>query len=483
MKVLFVVSECVPFAKSGGLGDVAGALPKELKKLGTDVRVILPKYGQIPTKFKENMNHIEAITLSVGWRKQYCGIEMLEFEGVTYYFIDNEYYFNRDSLYGHFDDGERFAYFCRAVLESLPIIDFIPDVVHCHDWHTGMVNFLLEKEFKSDIRYKRVQTAFTIHNLQFQGVFPKGILDDLLNLSDEYFTTEQLEFFGQVNFMKAALVSSSVITTVSPTYKDEIQTPYYGEMLDGVLRSRSSALIGIINGIDEDIYNPKHDEMIVSTYDAKNMERKKDNKEELQLLANLPVRVEVPIIAMVTRLTKQKGLDLVTAVMEELLKEDVQLVVLGTGEYEFEQFFGYLAHRYPDKVKVFIGFDEELAHKIYAGSDMFLMPSKFEPCGLGQLIALRYGTIPIVRETGGLNDTVQSYNEVTKDGNGFSFTNFNAHDMLFTICRAIACYQKKDVWQNIMLEAMNKDYSWAKSAFKYNQLYSSLIARSGVHVL
>ena len=483
MKVLFVVSECVPFAKSGGLGDVAGALPKELKKLGTDVRVILPKYGQIPTKYKENMNHVESLTVSVGWRKQYCGIEMLEFEGVIYYFVDNEYYFNRESLYGHFDDGERFAYFCRAVIESLPVIDFIPDVVHCHDWHTGMVNFLLEKEYKSDIRYKHIQTAFTIHNLQFQGVFPRGILSDLLNVSDDYYTSDQLEFYGQVNFMKAALVSSAIITTVSPTYKNEIQTPYYGEKLDGVLRSRNSSLIGIINGIDEDIYNPKHDDMIVSQYDVKNMDRKKDNKEELQLLANLPVREDVPILAMVTRLTKQKGLDLVTAVFEELLQEDVQLVVLGTGEHEFEQFFSYLSHRYPEKVKVFIGFDEELAHKIYAGSDMFLMPSKFEPCGLGQLIALRYGTIPIVRETGGLNDTVQSYNEGAKAGNGFTFTNFNAHDMLYTIRRALEFYEKKDVWQNIMFEAMNKDYSWAKSAFKYNQLYSSLIARSGVHVL
>ena len=483
MKVLFVVSECVPFVKSGGLGDVAGALPKELKKLGTDVRVILPKYGQIPDIFKNKMKRIQTTFVDVGWRNQYCGVEELTHENVTYYFIDNEYYFNRDSLYGHFDDGERFSYFCRAVLESMTAIDFVPDVIHCHDWHTGMVNFILEREYKQNPRFEHIQSIFTIHNLQFQGVFPPSILHDLLKIDNKHFNHDELEFYGNVNFMKAALVSSGYITTVSPTYKDEIQTAYFGEKLDGVLRQRSDSLVGIINGIDDELYNPETDEYIEENYSSNAMKDKKLNKAALQKLCGLPVKEKTPLIAMVSRLTKQKGLDLVTCVLHEVLERDVQVVILGTGEPQFEQYFRELSSRYPGKVKTFIGFDEPLAHQIYAGADMFLMPSKFEPCGLGQLIALRYGTIPIVRETGGLNDTVLAYDETTLEGNGFSFTNFNAHDMLFTIRRAISFYERQEVWNGIMKEAMERDYSWAKSAFKYNQLYSTLMARSGVHVL
>ncbi|WP_010195188.1 glycogen synthase GlgA [Bacillus sp. m3-13] len=483
MKVLFVVSECVPFVKSGGLGDVAGALPKELKKLGTDVRVILPKYGQIPEVFKNKMKRVQTTFVDVGWRHQYCGVEKLVHDNVTYYFIDNEYYFNRDSLYGHFDDGERFSFFCRAVLESMTAIDFIPDVIHCHDWHTGMVNFILEREYKQNPRFEHIQSVFTIHNLQFQGVFPPSILHDLLRIDSKHFNADELEFYGNVNFMKAALVSSGYITTVSPTYKNEIQTAYFGEKLDGVLRHRNDALVGIINGIDDDLYSPETNEYIEANYSVSKMGNKTLNKAALQKLCGLPVKEETPIIAMVSRLTKQKGLDLVTCVLHEVLNEDVQIVVLGTGEPQFEHYFRELSYQHPEKVKTFIGFDEPLAHQIYAGADMFLMPSKFEPCGLGQLIALRYGTIPIVRETGGLNDTVHSYDETTLEGNGFSFTNFNAHDMLHTIRRAISMYEQPKVWDGIMKEAMERDYSWAKSAFKYNQLYSTLMARSGVHVL
>ncbi|NMH71546.1 glycogen synthase GlgA [Bacillus sp. RO2] len=483
MKVLFVVSECVPFVKSGGLGDVAGALPKELKKLGTDVRVILPKYRQIPEVFKNKMKRVQTTFVDVGWRHQYCGVEKLVHDNVTYYFIDNEYYFNRDSLYGHFDDGERFSFFCRAVLESMTAIDFIPDVIHCHDWHTGMVNFILEREYKQNPRFEHIQSVFTIHNLQFQGVFPPSILHDLLRIDSKHFNADELEFYGNVNFMKAALVSSGYITTVSPTYRDEIQTAYFGEKLDGVLRHRNDSLVGIINGIDDDLYSPETNEYIEANYSVSKAGNKKVNKAALQKLCGLPVKEGTPIIAMVSRLTKQKGLDLVTCVLHEVLNEDVQVVVLGTGEPQFEHYFRELAYQYPEKVKTFIGFDEPLAHQIYAGADMFLMPSRFEPCGLGQLIALRYGTIPIVRETGGLNDTVHSYDETTLEGNGFSFTNFNAHDMLHTIRRAINMYEQPKVWNGIMKEAMERDYSWAKSAFKYNQLYSTLMARSGVHVL
>ncbi len=484
MNVLFVASECVPFIKSGGLADVAGALPKELIRLGTNVRVILPKYGQIAEQYKEKMEKVVDFNVYVGWREQYCGIEKLELGEVTYYFVDNEYYFNRDSLYGHYDDGERFSFFCRAVLDSIQYIEFTPDVIHCHDWHTGMVNFLLHHDYVKDERYAKIKSVFTIHNLQFQGIFPQSILHDLLNVKYEYFTTDLLEFYGNVNFMKAALVSSNVITTVSPTYKNEIQTEYYGEKLDGLLRKRNDSLIGIINGIDDEDYNPSVDRYIDFNYDSNDLEGKVKNKEALQKYFGLPVRPDVPLISIVSRLTPQKGLDLVKRVLEEILAtEDIQFIVLGTGDKEYEDFFKHMAYLYPEKTKAFIGFNEGLARQIYAGSDLFLMPSQFEPCGLGQLIALRYGTIPIVRETGGLNDTVQSYNESTNEGNGFSFSHFNAHDMLYTIKRALHFYQDIDCWNHLVLEAMSQDYSWAQSAFKYNQLYAGLVARSESHVL
>lgn len=417
MNVLFVVSECVPFVKSGGLADVAGALPRQLRKLGTDVRVIMPKYATIRENDKKEMKKIAELVVRVGWRRQYCGIEMLEREGVIYYFVDNEYYFKRHSLYGHYDDGERFAYFCRAILDALPALPFRPDIIHCHDWHTGMIPFLLREQYRKNPFYEQIRTMFTIHNLQFQGIFPREILGDLLNLSDRYFTTDHLEFYGNVSFMKGALVAADIITTVSPTYKEEIQTEYYGERLDGLLRARRHDLIGILNGIDDERYNPKTDPFIAAPYDTQTLVRKQMNKRALQQYFGLSVRENVPIIAMVTRLTKQKGIDLVKCVFHEIIAEDVLFILLGTGDPEFEQFFRAMEATYPDKVKAYIGFNEELAHQIYAGADLFLMPSKFEPCGLSQMIALRYGTIPIVRETGGLNDTVQSYNEFTGEGN------------------------------------------------------------------
>ena len=476
MKVLFAVSECVPFVKSGGLADVAGALPKELNRLGNDVRVILPKYSLIAEKFRDKMVKVDEITVSVGWRQQYCGIETLKYEGITYYFLDHEYYFYRDSLYGHYDDGERFSFFCRGVLDALKAIDFQPDIIHSHDWHAGMINFLLKEEYVQDDYYNQIKTVFTIHNLQFQGIFPYDILHDLLNIDVENFW--KVEFHGHVNFMKAAIVASDSITTVSPTYKDEIQTAYYGERLDGLLRSRKSSLVGIVNGIDDTLYNPATDKEIEEPYTVKTLSKKAKNKAALQSAFGLPVEEDIPLISMVTRLTKQKGFDLVKRVLDEALSKDIQMIVLGTGEKEFEDYFKHMEWLYPNKFKAYIGFDETLAHRIYAGSDMFLMPSKFEPCGLGQLIALRYGTIPIVRETGGLNDTVSSYREDTGVGNGFSFQNFNAHDMLHTIYRAIEFYQQKDVWQGLVENAMQQDYSWAQSALKYNQLYAGLVTRS-----
>ncbi|TYR82039.1 glycogen synthase GlgA [Priestia megaterium] len=475
MNVLFAVSECVPFIKTGGLADVAGSLPKELQKLGTNVSVIMPKYGLISEHYKERMILKKVIYVQVGWRRQYCGIELLELDGIHYVFIDNEYYFKRDSLYGHYDDAERFSFFCKAVLEAIPFLECEPDIIHCHDWHTAMIPFLLRSHY--DI-YDHVQTVFTIHNLKFQGIFPKSNLYELLSLNDYHFTTSQLEFYGNLNFMKAALVSADKITTVSPTYRNEIQTPYYGEQLDGLLRQRSQDLLGIINGIDEQFYDPEHDSLIPYNYSVKQLDQKLKNKKDLQTYFELEVKEDAPLLSMVTRLTKQKGLDLVKCVFNEMMDLGIQMIVLGTGEHEFEQFFIEMERQYPQQVKTIIGFDEALAHRVYAGSDLFLMPSQFEPCGLGQLIALRYATIPIVRETGGLNDTVISYNEYSEEGNGFTFANYNAHDMLYTIERAVSFYHNHEVWHKVMVDAMSRDYSWAQSAFKYNQLYSNLASIS-----
>jgi starch synthase len=482
VKVLFAVSECVPFVKSGGLADVAGSLPKELAKQGTDVRVILPKYGSISDDLKKKMSKKCEFIVQVGWRNQFCGIEKLEHQGIVFYFVDNEYYFNREKLYGYYDDGERFAYFNRAVLDALQHIDFYPDVIHSHDWHTGMIPFLLRVEYRAKKGYEFIRTVFTIHNLQFQGIMPGSALGDLLGLDYSHFHPDKLEFFGNINFMKGGLVAADKITTVSPTYKDEIQTKYYGEKLHDLLKRRAYDLEGILNGIDDEFYNPEKDPFIKENYAVEKLQIKKENKMHLQKKFSLPVKEEVPLIAMVTRLTKQKGLDLVKCVFHELMQDDIQVLVLGTGDPEFEQFFREMEAGYPDKCKAFIGFDEGLAHEFYAGSDLFLMPSQFEPCGLGQMIAMRYGSIPIVRETGGLNDTVHSYNEYTGEGNGFSFSHFNAHDMLYTIRRAVSFFGDSKIWEQIMKNAMGMDNSWAQSAFKYNQLYAGLVSRSESHV-
>lgn len=483
MKILFAVSECVPFIKSGGLADVAGSLPKELQNLGTDVRVILPNYGAIPETYKKKMKKVKEFTVPVGWRNQYCGLFELVVNGVTYYFVDNEYYFKRDQLYGFFDDGERFSFFNRAVLEAIAHLEFFPDVIHCHDWHTGMIPFLYRVEYSMKDGYEFIRTVFTIHNLQFQGIFPKGILEDLLGLSTKYFTEDQLEFYGNVNFMKAGLVSADIITTVSPSYLKEIQTAYFGEKLDGLLRKRGSDIRGIVNGIDDVVYDPETDPSLLQTYDSSNISFKNKNKLFVQQFLGLPQSGKIPLLVMITRLTKQKGLDLVKAVFHEMMAEKMQMVVLGTGDSEFEDFFRQMAHQYPQQVRVQIGFDEKWAHQLYAASDLFLMPSKFEPCGLGQMIAMRYGSVPIVRETGGLQDTVQAYNELTEEGNGFSFANFNAHDMLFTIRRALWFYHyDKTNWRKLVKSAMSEDFSWAQSAFHYNQLYFELISRSESHV-
>lgn len=475
MKVLFAVSECIPFVKSGGLADVAGSLPKQLKNLGIDVRVIMPKYGTIPDEFRQQMKKITEHTVQVGWRNQYCGIEELHLDEVHYYFIDNEYYFKREKLYGFYDDGERFAYFCRAVIDSLPYLDFYPDVIHCHDWHTAMISFLLKVQYKNRGEYQNIRSVLTIHNLKFQGIMPRETVGDLFGLSDEHINMNELEYYGNVNLLKGGIVSADKITTVSSTYREEIQVEYYGEGLDGLLRKRKNDLIGILNGIDDDFYNPEKDNFIYTRYNEETFLKKKENKQMMQQQFALPINEEIPLMVLISRLTKQKGIELVRGVFHEIMENDIQFIILGTGEEEFEHFFREMEHHYPNKFKAYIAFHEPLAHQLYAASDLFLMPSKFEPCGLGQMIALKYGSIPIVRETGGLNDTVKPYNEFTGEGNGFTFRNFNAHDMLYTIRRALTFYENKNIWNRLVKRGMAIDNSWNKSALQYKNLYGELI--------
>ena len=475
MKVLFVASECSPFAKTGGLGDVIGSLPAELARLGADVRVLMPKYASIAGHYRERMELVSNCEVPVGWRRQYCGLERLVEDGITYYFIDNEYYFKRPKLYGYYDEAERFAFFNHAALAALKLADFRADVLHCHDWQSGMVPLLLHAHWRHDPFYRDMRTVFTIHNLKYQGIFPRSILGDLLNLGDEYFTIDGVEYYGNVNFMKAALNFSDFLTTVSPSYAEEIQYPYYGEGLDGLLRKRKDRLRGIVNGIDMESYNPADDPHLFARYEGFDPERKRENKLGLQRMLGLPQRGDAPMIGIVTRLVEQKGIDLIAHVLEDILRMDVQLVVLGTGEYRYEELFRNAAWRHPDKLAACITFDDGLARKIYAASDLYLMPSKFEPCGISQLIALRYGAAPIVRETGGLRDTVLSYNEFTGEGNGFSFTNYNAHDMLYTIGRAVRFFREPEHWRRIGRNIGNSRYGWQESAKQYMEIYEMLL--------
>ncbi len=480
MKILFTASECVPFVKTGGLADVVGALAPVLAKQGNDVRVILPLYSAIPQKWVEKMTHVVDFEVQLGWRRQYCGIEKLEQDGVTWYFMDNKFYFGRPYIYGlGGDEYERFGFFCRAALNALPLLDFQPDVIHAHDWQSGMVPALLKIQYAHLPFYAGIKTIFTIHNLQYQGIFGIKQVQDVLGLGDSLWTDDKLECFGCANYMKAALVYADLITTVSPSYAEEIQTAYYGERLDGLLRARKNQVYGVLNGIDMVDYNPAIDNRIAATYSAEDPSGKAACKKALQESLGLEVRPDVPIIGMVGRLSNQKGLDLVDYVIGDLMQEDVQLVVLGMGDSRYVNLFSWAEGEFKGKMAARFTMDHALAHQIYAGCDMFLMPSQFEPCGLSQLIALRYGTLPIVRETGGLRDTVLSYNEYTGEGNGFSFFNYNATDMLNTINRAIHYYnEEKDVWTMLQKRGMSGDYSWTNSAGKYLDLYRGLLGES-----
>lgn len=472
MKILFAAAESTPFIKTGGLADVIGALPKALKQSGEDVRVILPKYRGISSEYREAMSHVGEVNVQVGWRSQYCGIDTLVHDGIPIYFIDNEYYFGRDGVYGYMDDGERFAFFNRAILEVLRVIDFQADVLHCHDWHTAMIPLLLQAHYRHDDFYSDMRTVFTIHNLLYQGVFPYEIMGDLFGLDNNYYLG--VEYYGKMNFMKAGITYSDHVTTVSPTYASEIQTPYYGYGLDGLLSSLGDKLSGIVNGIDTKSYDPNSDPYIYVKYKA-NLAKKKENKVELQRELNLPINADIPMIAMVSRLVDMKGLDLVIRVLDELFQhENLQIVILGTGDRTYEEWFREAAYRNPDRLSAQITFSEGLSRKIYAASDMFLMPSRFEPCGISQLLALRYGSIPIVRETGGLNDTVHAYNEFTGEGNGFTFGAFNAHDMMYTIRRAMSFYDQPNHWLQVTKNAFNGEYSWNVSAKEYTDIYHKI---------
>lgn len=478
MKILFAASEAAPFLKTGGLADVALSLPKYLKKIDIDVRVIMPKYGKISEEFKSKMEKVMEFTVPVGWRNQYCGLEHLKYDGIDFYFLDNEYYFKRETPYGHFDDGEIFSFFSRGILESIKYMDdFTPDVIHCNDWHTGVVPVLLDAFYREEDKFKDIKTVYTIHNLKYQGVFAKDVLSNLLGLDDSYFTEDKLKFYDAISFMKGGIIYSNVVNTVSKTYAEEIKTPYFGENLDGLLNAVSNKLYGIVNGIDYNAYNPRRDKRIPKTYGITKLKNKLANKEALQKTLNLPVDKDIPVIGLVSRLVNQKGLDLIKGVIEEILSLPIQLVVLGSGDQNYEDLFEYYSRKYPKKLSSNIGFSDNLARLIYAGADMFLMPSLFEPCGIGQLIALRYGTVPIVRETGGLKDTIIPYNKFTGEGNGFSFTNYNAHDMLNVIELAIETFDDKKEWAELQKNGMRSEISWKDSANEYKKLYSRLISK------
>ena len=472
MKVLYAASEALPFIASGGLGDVAGSLPQALRKRLVGCRVVMPLYDGIKQELKDTMKFITSISVPVAWRRQYCGIFEARSGGVIYYLLDNQYYFKRDSLYGFYDDAERFAFFSRAILEIIPHIDFKPDVIHCNDWQTALTPVYYSTMYAQRPGYENIKTVFTIHNIQYQGVYGEELIDNVVGIDHAH--KNLIEYDGAVNLMKGAIETANAVTTVSPSYAKEILDPWFSHGLDPILRERSFKLRGILNGIDVINYDPETDKDIFKNYTADNVRGKYVNKRELQKLLGLPEKSDTPVMGMVTRLVSHKGLDLCKAVLDELLATtDIQLVVLGSGDYQYEEFFRGLAARYPDKVGLCLGFIPDLARKIYAGADLFLMPSKSEPCGLSQMVALRYGTIPIVRETGGLRDSVRDSGD--NEGNGFVFSSYNAHDMLHSIKRAVEGYQDKKGWAILVKRAMDSDNSWGKSANDYIKMYKEVL--------
>ena len=467
LRVLIAASEGMPFIATGGLGEVIGSLPKAIMKENSehfDVRVILPLYESISYEQRQQMEFICHFDVGLGWRKQYCGLFRTEKNGVTYYFIDNEYYFKRSNAYGYFDDGERFAFFSKAVLDSIYFLDFQPQIIHCHDWQTALIPVYLHYHY----HHLNAKSIFTIHNIEYQGKYGFEIVEDVMGLSLS--AKELLEYHGCVNLMKAAIECSHQVNTVSPTYACELRDNYYAKGLAKIIQKNEFKMRGILNGIDVESYNPETDTSLFANYSKENIENKKINKAELQRLVNLPVVEDVPVIALVSRLVTHKGLDLVTRIMNQLLNERVQIVVLGIGERQYEDYFKWLQGQYQGKVASMLCFNSDLARKVYAGADFFLMPSKSEPCGLAQMIASRYGTVPIVRATGGLRDTIKDC--TNGEGNGFIFEHYNAHDLLNAIHRGLHLYKNKEQWNQLVEWIMTLDFSWEKSAREYEKLYA-----------
>ncbi len=475
LKILFVASEAIPFASSGGLGEVMSSLPVEISKKENDVAVVIPLYSSIPYEVKKKLNYICNFNVCLGWRNQYCGIFSTDVDGVKYYFIDNEYYFKRNFMYGSFDDAERFAFFSKAVLEMLTHVDFIPDIIHTNDWQSALCGIYLKcGHFKHNIRYDNIRIVHSIHNIEYQGRYGTELLEDVFGIDYDYM--DLLKYEGDLNLTKGAIECCDALVTVSPTYANEIQTKYYSHGLYHCLRNNSYKIHGILNGINQDQNDPETDVSINHNYNYKNLAGKEKCKASLQEWLGLPVDSDIPLVSMVTRLTEHKGIDLVIRVIDEMLSSDMQFVILGTGDRKYEDFFKGLVSRHPEKARALIKFDLSLSKKIYSSSDIFLMPSKSEPCGIAQMIASRYGAVPLVRECGGLYDTIKPFNEKTNEGNGFTFKNYNAHDMLHTFWRAFGIYKyNKKAWHNVTENAMSYDFSWDRSSEKYIQLYNSLI--------
>lgn len=470
-RVLIAAAECAPLAKTGGLADVVGTLPKALKKLGVDARVILPYHHVIKEKYADKTEHLSDFYVDLGWRHQYAGIERLEADGVTVYLVDSEFYFG-DAIYrGGDPEGEQYAFFTRAVLDCLPDLDFKPDIVHCNDWHTAMIPMLGRTQYPGQMQAE-LKYLLTIHNILYQGKYGFGFVRDLLGVEDRYFTTEFMELDGCADFLKAGCVFADRINTVSPSYAREIRTPYYGEGLEGILNARAREVTGILNGIDKTVFNPHADPLLPARYDKGHLNGKVLCKLDLQQRLGLEVRADVPLFAMVTRMTEQKGFDLIVRMLDELMRPgDLQFVLLGSGDRKYEDFMRAAESRYPGRLCAYLGYSDPLSHQIYAGSDFYLMPSRFEPCGISQMIALRYGSLPIVRETGGLRDTVTPYNKFDGTGDGFSFANFNAHEMKGAVLAALSVYRDKNAMAGLVRAAMEADFGFDKSAEEYARHY------------
>ena len=472
--VLIVASEANPFVGTGGLADVIGSLPKAMAQNGEfDIRVVLPLYKNFSSKYRDKLRFLGNYNVPLSWRNQYCGLFTYKMDGVTYYFLDNEYYFLRDTLYGCYDDGERFAFFSKASLCMMKFLDFYPDVMHAHDWQSSLSVIYLKTIYKNTYGFDHIKAMFTIHNIEYQGKYSKEILGDLFGLDNEFMNI--VEYDNCINLMKGAMVCADKVSTVSPSYANEIKYDYFSHGLSTITNDLGYKTVGILNGIDEGFYNPKTDDCLFKNYTSRSLAGKAVCKAELQKMLGLPIKEDVPVVAMISRLVAHKGLDLVKAIVHELLSEDVQLVILGKGENQYEDFFSEISNQYQGKCRTIIAYNKDLSSKIYSGADIFLMPSKQEPCGLSQMIASKYGTVSVVRKTGGLADSIIGYDLDNKKGNGFVFENYNAHEMLYVLKDAMFKYRDKETWAKIVKNAMKTDFSWAKSAKEYENIYKQLI--------